>query len=44
MRKHINKNVRVYVNRYPFKDLVPLEKVSFEGDYAVYYVYDVEKE
>lgn len=42
LQKHINKTVRIYVNRYPFKDLKPLEKVSVEGDYAVYYAYDIE--
>lgn len=42
LQKHINKTVRIYVNRYPFKDLEPLEKVSVEGDYAVYYAYDIE--
>lgn len=44
LRKHIGKTVRMFVNRYPFKDIAPLEKVSVEGDYAVYYVYDIEKE
>ncbi|MBR6355497.1 MAG: hypothetical protein IKR92_01465 [Alphaproteobacteria bacterium] len=42
LQKHINKTVRIYVNRYPFKDLEPLEKVSVDGDYAVYYAYDIE--
>lgn len=42
LQKHINKTVRIYVNRYPFKDLEPLEKVSVEGNYAVYYAYDIE--
>lgn len=41
LQKHISKTVRIYVNRYPFKDLEPLEKVSVEGDYAVYYAYDI---
>ena len=41
LQKHINKTVRIYVNRYPFKDLEPLEKVSVDGDYAVYYAYDI---
>ncbi|MBR1825597.1 MAG: hypothetical protein IJ770_03320 [Alphaproteobacteria bacterium] len=41
LRQHISKTVRIYVNRYPFKDLIPLEKISIEGDYAVYYVYDI---
>lgn len=42
LREHISKTVRIYVNRYPFKDLTPLEKVSVEGNYAVYYAYDIE--
>lgn len=42
LQKHINKTVRIYVNRYPFEDLKPLEKVSVEGEYAVYYAYDIE--
>lgn len=44
LRRHIGKTVRMFVNRYPFKDIEPLEKVSVEGDYAVYYVYDIKKE
>ncbi len=43
LQRHISKTVRIYVNRYPFKDLVPLQKVSLEGDYAVYYVYELSK-